>query len=81
MLYATEEEIKSMINEEALNKIDELSKLYKFNWGKEVDRVGMPLGMSQEKLVIVLERIVETGESILVGWNKCFLNKKEDRRI
>lgn len=81
MLYATEEEIKSMINEEALNKIDELSKLYKFNWGKEVDRVGMPLGMSQEKLVIVIERIVETGESILVGWNKCFLNKKEDRRI
>lgn len=69
-----------MINEEALNRIEELSKLYKFNWGKEVDKIGMSLGMSQEKLVIVLERIVETGESILVGWNKCFLDKEKNRR-
>ena len=33
----------------------------------------IPLEMTQEKLVVVLERIVETGESILVGWNQCFL--------
>ena len=28
-------------------------------------------------LAIVLERIIETGESVLVGYNKCFLENKE----
>lgn len=43
---------------------------YQYNWGKEVDLNCVPAGMTQEKLLAVLERIVETGESILVGWNK-----------
>ena len=29
-------------------------------------------GVSQEKLVFILERIVDTGESILVGWDKIY---------
>lgn len=59
-------------------KINELLQQYEYNWGQEA-YPGYPIlipGMSQEKLVIVLERIVETGESILVGWNKCFLKDK-----
>ena len=65
-----------MVNQEALDKIRELSQKYKYNWGKEVDLTCIPSGMSQEKFVVVLERIVETGESVLVGWDKCFLDKQ-----
>lgn len=62
-----------MVNQEALKIIEELMQQYKFNWGKEVVLDYMIPGMTQEKFVVVLERIVETGESVLVGWNKCFL--------
>ena len=62
-----------MIDQEILKKVEELLEKYKYNWGREVDLNCMPSGISQEKFIVVLERIVETGESILVGWNKCYL--------
>ena len=62
-----------MVDQKTLEKIEELSQKYKYNWGIEIDLNCMPSGITQEKLVVVLERIVETGESVLVGWNKCFL--------
>ena len=62
-----------MIDQEVLKKVEELLEKYKYNWGREVDLNCMPSGISQEKFIVVLERIVETGESILVGWNKCYL--------
>ena len=62
-----------MIDQEVLKKVEELLEKYKYNWGREVDLNCMPPGISQEKFIVVLERIVETGESILVGWNKCYL--------
>ena len=65
-----------MIDQESLDKIEKLLEKYKYNWKREVDLNCMPPGISQEKLVVVLERIVETGESILVGWNKCYLTGK-----
>ena len=65
-----------MLNQETLEKIEALQKKYKDIWGKEIDMNYTIPGMSQEKLVVVLERIVETGESILVGWNKCFMKDK-----
>ena len=64
-----------MINGEALKRIDELMEQYEINWGRKPEFNHIPPGMTQEKMVIVMERIVETGESILVGWNKCFLDK------
>ena len=67
-----------MINQEALEKVEELLEKYKFNWGKEVDLNCMPSGISQEKFIVVLERIVETGESVLVGWNKCYLTGEKE---
>lgn len=62
-----------MISQEALTKIVELNKQYKANWIKEVDYSIVPKGCSQEKLVEVLERIVNTGESLWVGYTKLFL--------
>ena len=62
-----------MQNQETLEKMEELLQKYKYNWGREIDLTCMPIGISQEKFVVVLERIVETGESLLIGWNKCFL--------
>ena len=59
-----------MVNEEALQKIKQLELQYERNWGKKVDYTILPPHMSQEKMVLILERIVETGESILVGWEK-----------
>ena len=74
-----------MVGQESLDKIEELLEKYKYNWGRKVDLNCMPFGISQEKLIVVLERIVETGESVLVGWNKCYLtdeqkNKDKERR-
>ena len=59
-----------MTNQETLNKIRILEQKYLENWGKEVDYTVLPVGLTQENLVKVLERIVETDESILVGFNK-----------
>lgn len=59
-----------MADQAVLEKIEELMQRYEYNWGKKVDLNCVPAGMTQEKLLSVLERIVETGESILSGWNK-----------
>ena len=65
-----------MVNQEALEKIEELLQKYKYNWGRDIDLNYIPPGMTQEKLVVVMERIIATGESILGGWNKCFLTNR-----
>lgn len=65
-----------MLNQENTERIANLMKQYEHNWGKEVVLDYIIPGVTQEKLIIVLEYIVETGESVLVGWNKCFLNDK-----
>lgn len=59
----------NMIDVEAMKRIDELNALYKKGWGKDVDYFAMPCNCSQKDLVVVLERIVNTGESVLVGWS------------
>ena len=64
-----------MISQKTLYEIDELSTLYELRWGKKLDDSIIPRGMDQEQYVRVLKRIVDTGESILVGWNKLFLHK------
>lgn len=59
-----------MLNREVLEKIRILEQKYKETWGINVDYTIIPSGMTQEKLVDVLERIVDTGESIIVGFSK-----------
>lgn len=59
-----------MVNEKALERIRVLEKKYKENWGKDVDYIILPKGITQEMLVTILERITETGESILTGYEK-----------
>ena len=63
-----------MIDQDALKRIEELERIYERNWGKKVDDTIIPIQMSQTDLAIVMERIVDTGESILVGYEKCFLH-------
>lgn len=58
------------IDEETARKIKQLELQYERNWGKKVDYSILPPHMTQEKMLPVLERIVETGESVLVGWTK-----------
>ena len=59
-----------MVNEKALERIRVLEKKYKENWGKDVDYTILPKRITQEMLVTILERITETGESILTGYEK-----------
>lgn len=68
-----------MTNPDVIKQLDALCDLYKQRWEKDVDYTTLPKGITQEKLVDVLERIVDTGESILVGYNKLFIttNKKD----
>ncbi len=73
----TDEGVSKVVNQEALKQIEELLQKYKYNWGKEVELNNTIPGMSQEQLVVVLERIAETGESVLVGWNKCFAQRNK----
>lgn len=61
-----------MINPDTLEQLNSLCELYKHRWGREVDYTVLPRPITQEKLLIILERIVDTGESILVGENKIF---------
>ena len=59
-----------MINIEILQEMTELCSLYKNRWNKQVDYVGMPSNMSQERLLLILRYIVDTGDSVLVGSQK-----------
>ena len=63
-------EIKLMFNPKTLEKIEILERKYKENWGKDVALTALPSIITQEDLAEVLERIVETGESVLVGFEK-----------
>ena len=56
-----------------LKKMKEYEEIYKERWGKEVDYTILPSGMTQEKLLVVMERIINTGESILMGYGKIYL--------
>ncbi|MCM1124960.1 MAG: hypothetical protein NC429_00675 [Lachnospiraceae bacterium] len=68
-----------MINPNTLKQLNELCEIYKQRWSREVDYTVLPRSISQEKLLIILKRIVDTGESILVGYNKiCLNNNKKD---
>ena len=62
-----------MVEQDALNRIEELERAYEKNWGRRVDDTIIPPRMSQADLAVVMERIVNTGESILIGYEKCFL--------
>lgn len=59
-----------MINEKALKRIRTAEQRYKENWGKDVDYTAIPTVISQEILADILERIMDTGESVIVGYNK-----------
>ncbi|MDE7297913.1 MAG: hypothetical protein K2N94_03655 [Lachnospiraceae bacterium] len=61
-----------MTDQETADRVEELMQKYKYIWGREIEMSFMPPGMTKEKFVVVLERITETGESVLVGWKKCF---------
>ena len=52
---------------EYINKVSELCRLYYNRWGKEVDILALPAGID---IVKTLRRIVDTGESPIVGWAK-----------
>lgn len=59
-----------MVNKKAFERIRVLEKKYKENWGKDVYYTILPKGITQEMLVTIFERITETGESILTGYEK-----------
>ena len=61
-----------MIDDSALERMQKLMDYYEINWGRKVEMTPFPRNHTQEKAVKVLERIVETGESFIVGYNKLF---------
>lgn len=61
-----------IIDNFAMDKVEELSKKYKETWGKEVDYSIIPRGLTQEKLVKCLELMIEDNLSLLVAYNKLF---------
>jgi hypothetical protein len=59
-----------MINSDALKNIKILEMEYERKWGKKVNYSIIPKGITQEKMVCVLEVMVKTGDSLLVAFNK-----------
>ena len=55
---------------EFLKTINKLLDIYKYRWGKELDMAISPPWLGGRELIVVLERIIDTGESILVGYNR-----------
>ena len=63
-----------MIDDAAyLHQVSELCKRYYDRWGKEVDLLALPVGIN---IVDTLERIIDTGESPIVGWVKIAEGKR-----
>lgn len=56
-----------------LHQVSELCKRYHDRWGKEVDLLALPVGIN---IVETLERIIDTGESPIVGWAKINEGKR-----
>ena len=59
-----------MINPSVINEIHKLASQYEAKFGKEIDYIGLPSTISQEKLLQALRIIVNTGDSVLVGLEK-----------
>ncbi|MBQ3125186.1 MAG: hypothetical protein IJC09_07200 [Clostridia bacterium] len=53
-----------------MKEIQELEAIYEKRWGKPVDFIGMPSTITQESFLLVMRLIIETGESVLVGFEK-----------
>ncbi len=59
-----------MINTEVMKEITKLCAEYEKRWNKPVDFVGLPSAMNQERLLLAMRLIVDTGDSVLVGFKK-----------
>lgn len=59
-----------MINVEVMKEIIELCSKYEKRWNKPVDFVGLPSTLYQERFLLIMRYIVNTGDSILVGYQK-----------
>jgi hypothetical protein len=57
-----------------LRRVSELCELYQSRWGSEVDLLALPSGID---IMETLERIVDTGESPIVGWKKIKEEKEK----
>lgn len=77
-IQINEEIIADRINN--LDRIDELIELFSHKFNKRIDILNLgnlrSKGIDQEKLILLLEEICNTGDSILVGYDKL---KKQGR--
>lgn len=63
--------------EELKREIERLEDLYQINWEKNVDKAVIPENLTEETYIKVLKHIVDTGESVIVAYNKMFRKMKE----
>lgn len=66
-----------IIDDSAIDKVNELCKVYEKTWGKKVDFKIMPPMITQEQLVEVVSLMIQTNDSLLVAWNKLYNNKRQ----
>lgn len=59
-----------------LTEIEKLADQYYKTWNTYPDVSITPPGFSQEKLYECLKHMVETGDSLLVAYNKIYLKGK-----
>lgn len=66
-----------IIDDSAIDKVNELCKVYEQTWGKKVDFKIIPPMITQEQLVEVVSLMIQTNDSLLVAWNKLYNNKRQ----
>lgn len=59
-----------MIDKLALHEIEKLQKIYEKKWGKSLDLSLLPRSVTQDRICLILRRIIDTGESCLTGYEK-----------
>ena len=60
------------IDDSAVEKVNELCKKYQETYGKEIDFIGIPKGITQEKLAKCIELMIDDNLSLLVVYEKLY---------
>lgn len=60
----------AMLSQAAILEAIKLTEQYEMVWGTPLDTTALPSTLTQEKLCLVLRQIIESGDSILVGYQK-----------
>lgn len=64
-----------MIDKDLFIKLQALEIKYEETWGKKIDYSILPNDLSQEKLIKIIEDMIENNNSLIVSYKKLYKYK------